>query len=337
MQPTIAISLGDMYGIGPEVILKAFSRSDLFTLCRPIVYGPLSVMEWYRQKVGMLVEVRPIATPAEAADHVISVIDIPGAFDAGRIGEVNADGGAVSIAAIERAFAAVRAGEADALVTAPISKEAIALAGSTFRGHTDMLAAMCDATRDVIMILASNTMKIGLVTVHEPHRAVSALITRERILLTLRSADHALDRDFGIPDGRIAVLAVNPHAGDGGFIGDEEVRVIRPAIEEAQREGIRVEGPFPADGFFSAHNKQLYDMIIAMYHDQGLIPFKMQARGRGVNVSCGLPIVRTSPDHGTAHDIAGRGMASAESMKEAIALAQAIVVNRARRAPKPHD
>lgn len=331
MQPRIAISIGDVYGVGPEVIFKAFARSDLFTICRPVVYGPMPVMQWYRKKIGTLIDLRQISHPTEADDNVISIIDPGGAFEESSIGTATAAAGAISIAAIRAAYDAVVAGDASALVTAPISKEAIALAGSPFRGHTDMLASFCNCDDDVIMILSSNTMKVGLVSIHVPLQQVAGLITHERIMRTLRASAHALERDFGLRRSRIAVLALNPHAGDGGYLGAEEQNILIPAIKEAQGEGISVEGPFAADGFFSAHNKQMYDMIVAMYHDQGLVPFKMNASGRGVNVSCGLPIVRTSPDHGTAYDIAGHGVASAESMKEAIRLARSIVVNRTRR------
>ena len=330
MQPIIAISIGDIYGVGPEVIFKAFARSNLFSICRPVIYGPMAAMQWYKKKIGTLVDIRTVAHPDESDDNLLSLIDTGGTFDETRIGTPNAEGGRTSIDAIRMAYAAVAEGSASALVTAPISKEAIGLAGSSFRGHTDMLASFSDSGDDVIMILSSNTMKVGLVSIHVPLQRVASLITRDRILRTLRAGAHALERDFAIHQSRIAVLALNPHAGDGGFLGTEEHDVISPAIAEAKAEGIRVDGPFPADGFFSAHNKQLYDMIIAMYHDQGLIPFKMNASGRGVNISCGLPIVRTSPDHGTAYNIAGLGVASAESMKEAIIGACTIIANRSR-------
>jgi 4-phospho-D-threonate 3-dehydrogenase / 4-phospho-D-erythronate 3-dehydrogenase len=330
MHPIIAISIGDIYGIGPEVIFKAFTRSDLFTICRPVIYGPMAVMQWYKKKIGTLVDIRTVSDPSEADDNMLSLVDTGGHFDESLIGTSCAAGGATAVDAIRMAYEAVTRGNASALVTAPISKEAIALAGSPFRGHTDMLASFSDSASEVIMILSSNTMKVGLVTIHVPLHRVAPLITRDRIMHTLRSAAHALERDFAIRQSRIAVLALNPHAGDGGYLGAEENDVIIPAIAEAQAEGISVDGPFPADGFFSAHNKQFYDMIVAMYHDQGLVPFKMNAAGRGVNISCGLPIVRTSPDHGTAYNIAGLGVASAESMKEAIVVARTIVVNRSR-------
>ncbi len=330
MHPVIAISIGDVYGIGPEVILRSFVRSDLFTMCRPVVFGPMATMEWYRQRIGALVELQTVASPADAVEGAISVVETGGAFDPARVGSTTAEAGTISLEAITRAYEAVRDGSAQALVTAPISKEAIILAGSPFHGHTDMLASLCGVENEVIMILSSNTMKVGLVTIHIPLVDVTAAISTDRVLATIRAGFRALRQDFGVSQPRIAVLALNPHAGDGGHLGDEEQTIIAPAIAMARSEAIAVDGPFPADGFFSAHNRDQFDMIIAMYHDQGLIPFKMQAGGRGVNISAGLPIIRTSPDHGTAHAIAGRGIASADSMREAILAARSIAVNRTR-------
>jgi 4-hydroxythreonine-4-phosphate dehydrogenase len=176
--------------------------------------------------------------------------------------------------------------------------------------------------------MSSATMNVGLVTVHIPLSEVVTMITTERVLRFVRLGHNAMARDFDVPTPRIGVLALNPHAGDGGYLGREEEDIIQPAIAQARGEGMRVDGPFPADGFFSAHNRQSYDLVIAMYHDQGLIPFKMQARGRGVNVTSGLPFIRTSPDHGTAYQIAALGSASADSMKEALYRARLIVLNR---------
>ncbi len=328
MLPIIAISIGDVNGISPEIILKSFDRSELFEFCRPVVYGPSVPLEYYRQLLGVAVEISEIAHPADAVEGVLSIMPIPGTFDPTDIGRPTAESGRISIAAIEAGFAAVKSGAASALVTAPISKEAIALAGSPFRGHTDMLAALSGSGEEVLMILSSNTMNVGLVTIHVPLAEVTPLITRERVERTIRLGHRSMDLDFGIEDPKIAVLALNPHGGDGGLMGGEEQAVLAPAIAAMQADGIDVEGPFPADGFFSAHSKQMYDLIIAMYHDQGLIPFKLQAKGRGVNVSAGLPIVRTSPDHGTAYNIASHGIASAESMKEAVYYARTIALNR---------
>jgi 4-hydroxythreonine-4-phosphate dehydrogenase len=328
MLPIIAISIGDVNGIGPEIILKSFYRSELFEVCRPVVFGSYAALNHYREKLGIGVEIHRIDETSSAKELQLSLIDIPGTIDLDAIGKPTAESGRGSIAAIEAGYAAVLRGDAQALVTAPISKEAISLAGSPYRGHTDMLAGMSGSTEDVLMILSSNTMNVGLVTIHVPLSEVAPLITRERVERTIRLGHKAMDKDFGIETPKIAILALNPHAGDGGVLGLEESEILQPAVAAMQGEGIDVEGPFPADGFFSEHTKQMYDLIIAMYHDQGMIPFKLQAKGRGVNISAGLPIVRTSPDHGTAYNIASRGIASAESMKEAIYFARTITLNR---------
>ncbi len=327
--PVLAISIGDVNGIGPEVVLAACARSTFVDLCRPVLVGPFAAAEWYRSRLGIPVRLERIADPSEAPPGVLSVIDRPGAFRPEDVGTPTADSGAIAVDAIEASFGLWRRGRVAGLVTAPINKHAIALAGSPFAGHTDMLASLCGSDGE-LMVLAGSTMRVGLVTIHVPLSAVVSLITRERVHAILRRAHAALQQDFGIARPRIAVLALNPHAGDDGAIGDEERDIIAPALHDAAAEGIAVEGPVAADGFFSAHNRERHDMIIAMYHDQGLIPFKMQAAGHGVNVTCGLPIVRTSPDHGTAHAIAGTGRASERSMAEAIVMARAI--HRARAA-----
>ncbi|MDT8324014.1 MAG: 4-hydroxythreonine-4-phosphate dehydrogenase PdxA [Bacteroidota bacterium] len=328
MLPLIAISIGDINGIGPEIVLKAFHRSDLLDNCRPVIYGPEDVILFYSQRLGMDVPLQRLTAPGEAREGSVGYVVTQGALRQEDIGRPTAESGRISLDAIRAAFDAAHSGAAQALVTAPISKEAIALAGSPFHGHTDMLAAFCESGENVLMILSSNTMNVGLVTIHVPLREVAALITQERVARTVRLAHRAMEVDFAIDDPRIAVLGLNPHAGDGGVIGAEEAEIIQPAVAALQEEGLNVEGPFPADGFFSAHTQQFYDIIIAMYHDQGLIPLKLQAMGRGVNITSGLPVVRTSPDHGTAYNIAGHGLASPESMKEAVHFARSIASNR---------
>ncbi|MCB2203945.1 4-hydroxythreonine-4-phosphate dehydrogenase PdxA [bacterium] len=328
MLPLIAISIGDINGIGPEIALKAFQRSDLLDSCRPVLFGPEDVILHYHEQLGIDVPLQKLQRISEAAEGSVGYIVTDGAFNEDAVGGPTAESGRISLAAIQAAFDAVRSGDAQALVTAPISKEAIALAGSPFHGHTDLLASLCESGENVLMILSSNTMNVGLVTIHVPLRDVAALITRERVERTVRLGHRAMIDDFAIDAPRIAVLGLNPHAGDGGVLGDEEADIIQPAVLALQNEGINVEGPFPADGFFSAHTQQMYDLIIAMYHDQGLVPLKLSAMGRGVNVTSGLPIVRTSPDHGTAYNIAGHGIASAESMKEAVYFARTIALNR---------
>jgi 4-hydroxythreonine-4-phosphate dehydrogenase len=328
MKPVIAISLGDANGVGPEVILKSFLHSDLLDVCRPGVFGSAAAFAWHHARNGAGIRVQPVARATDASEGAIAIVDTGGEFDAGEIGTPTARSGAMSLDAIRAGYEAVTAGDAEALVTAPISKEAIALAGSPHRGHTELLASFAPEAEGVIMIMAGNTMKVGLVTAHIPLAQVAARITRARVFASVRAAHRGMERDFGVRAPHIAVLALNPHASDGGYLGTEERDEIAPAVADARAAGLSVDGPFPADGFFSAHNKQFYDIVVAMYHDQGLIPFKMQARGRGVNVSSGLPIVRTSPDHGTAFDIAGLGLAEPDSMREAIRVARTIALHR---------
>jgi 4-hydroxythreonine-4-phosphate dehydrogenase len=328
MLPLISISIGDIHGIGPEITLKAFHRSDLLTICRPVIFGPEAVVSYYQKRLGIDFPVHRLDRVEDAQEGSVGYIPLEGEFRHEDIGRPTVESGRISIAAIKAAFDAAHTGPAQAMVTAPISKEAIAMAGSPFHGHTDMLASFCGSEDDVLMILSSNTMNVGLVTIHVPLREVAPLITRERVERTVRLAHRAMEFDYGIDSPRIAVLALNPHAGDGGVIGSEEHEYIVPAVQNLQREGVDVEGPFPADGFFSAHTQQMYDIIVAMYHDQGLIPLKLQAMGRGVNVTSGLPVVRTSPDHGTAFNIASHGIASPESMKEALYFARTIALNR---------
>lgn len=325
----VAITLGDMNGIGPEVIVKAFIRSDIFGRCIPIVYGSHDALAFYHARLGAQYAMKRIQSPIEAEARVLNVLEISEQqFDASAIGTSTGDSGAASIAAIEAATRHNLSHDVDAMVTAPISKEAIAKAGSRFSGHTDMLAALTSSAH-VLMILASNSMRVSLVTVHLPIKSICERLSREKVLETIVASHRALLDDFRIDHPSIAVLALNPHSGDGGVLGDEELTMIIPAIKEARAAGISADGPFASDGFFSAHQSQRYDMIVAMYHDQGLIPFKMQSRARGVNVTAGLPFVRTSPDHGTAFNIAGTLTADAAGMKEAILFALSLRKNRA--------
>jgi 4-hydroxythreonine-4-phosphate dehydrogenase len=237
----------------------------------------------------------------------------------------------LALDAIERAAAGCLAGEFAAMVTAPISKESIRLAGSPFPGHTEILAERAGAARVTMMLVREwppAPLRVALVTIHVPIRDVASLITEARVEETVVSVDTALRADWGVPAPRLAMLGLNPHAGDGGVIGDEEARVIAPALDRARAAGVDVEGPFPADAFFGRSSWQRFDAVVACYHDQGLAPFKALAQGAGVNVTCGLPFVRTSPDHGTAFDLAGQGRAEESSMLEAIRLAARLAAHR---------
>ena len=281
----IAITVGDPSGIGPEIAIKAARDPRVVAVCRPILYGP----------------------------HT------PEALKPFSVGVVNAAAARASYDAIVRATDDARAGIVGAVVTAPISKEALSLAGYPWRGHTDLLAHLC-GTPDVAMMFWSERLRVVLATVHIPLSEVPAALTRDRIRDVLTLTARSLPR-FGINSPKLAMAGLNPHAGEHGVMGDEEDRVIRPALDDARGLGVHVEGPFPGDTVFVRAARGEFDAVIACYHDQGLIPVKLIAFGRAVNVTLGLPIVRTSVDHGTAFDIAGQGVADEGSLVEAILLA----------------
>ncbi|HEX5070039.1 MAG TPA: 4-hydroxythreonine-4-phosphate dehydrogenase PdxA [Vicinamibacterales bacterium] len=284
-RPLVAITTGDPSGIGPEICAKAIRDPRVVLACRPVLYGPQS--------------------DADVA-----------AFPVGR---VDAAAGRAAYDSIVAAVDDVRAGRADALVTAPINKEAFAAAGLDWKGHTDLLAHLC-GVKDVAMMFWSERLRVVLATVHVALRDVPAALTESRLLETIRLTAKSVPR-FGLAAPRIGVAGLNPHAGEGGLMGREEEDVIRPAIAKAAADGITVSGPFPADTLFVRAARGEFDVVVAAYHDQGLVPVKLLAFGRAVNVTLGLPIVRTSVDHGTAFDIARQGVADEGSLVEAILLA----------------
>ena len=320
----VVVTLGDPGGIGPEVTLKALH--ELGDAAPPLLVGSLDALRQHATRLGYD-PARFVATtaPFGAQPGDVPVLDVTGGasfkVDWGRATE---EGGRVSMLAVEAATRLCLSGEANAMVTAPISKEAIALAGHDVPGHTEFIARLCGVEHPLMLLVADlpsgTSLRVGLVTVHVPLRRVADLVTKDAIQARLRTMEAALRQDFGIDRPKIAVLGLNPHAGDGGVLGDEEIATIRPALELARTEGINAHGPFPADGFF-ATDVAAFDGVMAMYHDQGLAPFKALGFDRGVNVTCGLPIVRTSPDHGTAYGIAGQGRADAGSMIAACRLA----------------
>jgi 4-phospho-D-threonate 3-dehydrogenase / 4-phospho-D-erythronate 3-dehydrogenase len=293
MKPRIGITVGDPAGIGPEIASKAAAHPDVLAICEPILYGPATPED-----------LRPFAA-----------------------GQVSAAAGRAAYDAIVHAVADATAGSIEALATAPINKEAFAAAGIRWRGHTDLLADLTGATR-VAMMFYAETLRVVLATVHIPLAEVPAALTRERIEEVIALAAEELPR-FGLPQRRLAVCGLNPHAGEHGVIGTEETEVLEPAIAACRARGIPVDGPFPADTIFLRAIRGEFDAVIACYHDQGLIPVKLAAFGRAVNVTLGLPIVRTSVDHGTAFDIAGRNAADPSSLIEAVKLAVALARHRA--------
>jgi 4-hydroxythreonine-4-phosphate dehydrogenase len=329
MKPIVAITIGDFNGIGPEVALKSVTHASVRKLCTPVLVGPVNVFEHLasRFKIKAKFEKAIFPIPRTQTTYVVDVGD--GIWADVQPGLVSRSAGKSAGTAIERAVDLCLHGEADAMVTAPVSKEALRLAGYDFPGQTEMVALFSSSTR-VAMILVSGVMRIGLVTIHVPVSAIPQNLTKEKIVGKTTIVYEALQNDFGVKRPRLAVLGLNPHAGEHGLIGNEEATMIIPALQELRAAGITTEGPFPADAFFGRHAYKDYDAVIAMYHDQGLIPLKMSSFGKAVNVSAGLQIVRTSPDHGTAFDIAGKGKAEISSMLEAITLAVKIARTRSK-------
>lgn len=328
MSLRLAISMGDYNGIGPEIIIKSLSHITTAG-ATPVVMGHFSVFDYYSHTLDFpLPKYTVIDSPDDIEDGIVNFLNIeelkaikPSA------GTFSTEAGLAAMQAVENGINWCLEQHTHALVTAPISKEAVNKAGYEIPGHTEFLAEKT-STKNYIMLLVNDELRVGLVTIHIPVVKVAGQITEQRVLKNLRIINDTLKTDFNIPDPRIAVLGLNPHAGDGGIIGMEEIEIISPAIERAQSEGIDADGPLPADGFFGKKSHMQYDGVLAMYHDQGLVPFKTLSFGGGVNVTGGLPIVRTSPDHGTAFDISGQNVADPSSFQQAAKLAIKLAENR---------
>ena len=328
-RPRIAITLGDPNGIGPEVILKCLRDERLLKYIDPIVVGDPDVMRVHAEQLGMLdIVLHSVHTVGHEESTGIRILEtrLEHGLDV-HFGEITQEAGRLSMLCVERAISLCSTGKVDAMVTAPISKEAIALAGYTNKGHSGFIAQNTNSDSYTMMMVAEG-LRIGLVTEHIPLWEVPSHITHNAILEKVGILTQSLMNDFAVDRPRIAVLGLNPHAGDGGYLGLEEQEVIKPAISTCCQEGHHVFGPYAADGFFAISSYRNYDAVLAMYHDQGLIPFKTLAFGGGVNFTAGLPIVRTSPDHGTAFNIAGKGQASPDSIRSAMYLARDIVRQR---------
>ena len=330
MQPKVGISIGDPNGIGLEVIIKTLSHPKITSFCTPVIYGTTRVVRKHRELLGLReLKLNACADPERIEAGRLNVIDCWEEMVEIELGEVTADSGHFARLSLERAVADLQAGHLDALVTAPIHKKAMKLAKFAFPGHTEYLTKVAD-THESLMFMCHDGLRVGLATNHTPLERVPTLITKDRILKKLRIMNDTLKRDFGIEQPVLAVLGLNPHASDEGAIGEEEGKVIRPAVLDAKRQGMIVNGPFAADGFFGSSNYRKYDGILAMYHDQGLIPFKTLSFGEGVNYTAGLPFVRTSPDHGTGFDIAGKNQADPSSFRKALFLSLDLIRHRQR-------
>ncbi len=325
----IGITHGDINGIGYEVILKAVEDTRITELCTPIIYGSAKIASYYLKGADQpAVTMAQIGSPSHAKDNEINIINVVPEDTKIEPGVLSKSAGEAAFIALERAVADLRNGEIDALVTAPINKDAIHSETFHFPGHTEYLEASLGEGEKALMILCSEAMRVALVTTHLPIAKVPSAITIDGIVEKLTTFSSSLRKDFGVNAPRVAVLSLNPHAGENGLLGTEEKDVIIPAIEKAREKNILAFGPYAADGFFGTEGYKVFDGVLAMYHDQGLAPFKAKSMDDGVNFTAGLPFVRTSPDHGTGFDIAGKWEASAESMRQAIYAAIDIYRNR---------
>lgn len=318
-KPRIAITPGDTNGVGYEVILKTLNEPHLLELCTPIIYGSQKIAAQHRHTLqDIIVNITAVKSASEAQEKKVSLVSCTDDETPIQFGIPTPESAKAAYDALGAACADLKAGVVDLLVTAPINKQNMQQTDFRYPGHTEFLTEQFSTDRaESIMMMVNRLMRVALVTNHLPLSKVADAITVERILGKLRLLNESLKRDFLIRKPRIAVLALNPHAGDSGFLGTEEVEIIAPAIKQATEEGISAFGPFAADGFFGAMRYKSYDAVLAMYHDQGLAPFKALDMG-GVNYTAGLPIVRTSPDHGTAYEIAGKNLADEESFRQAI-------------------
>jgi 4-hydroxythreonine-4-phosphate dehydrogenase len=324
----VGISQGDINGIGYEVIIKTLMDSLITDICIPIVYGSPKVAAYHRKALNINnFSFNNVRSPEEAHYKRANMINCLDDNVRVELGKSTAHGGETALVSLEKAVDDLKDGKIDVLVTAPIDKHNVQSDNFHFTGHTEYLKSRF-GVEEVLMFMISENMRIGIATGHVPLKEVASLITVENLLRKIRLMDKSLNLDFGFRRPKIAVLGLNPHAGDNSLLGREEEEIIIPAIAKAKQEGILAFGPFPSDGFFGAGSFTRFDGILAMYHDQGLTPFKTLAFDSGVNFTAGLPVIRTSPVHGTAFSIAGKGIASENSFRQAIYLACDIYRNR---------
>lgn len=324
----VGITTGDINGIGYEIIIKALSDQRICELFTPVVYGTSKAASYHRKTLNLQDFNFNIIRKAEQAHtnkpNLLNLFDQEVKIE---LGQTTATSGEMAVQSLETAVADLKKGLIDALVTAPISKKAVSMAGFDFPGHTEFLARRLDC-EEVLMLMVSGPLRIGMATGHIALKEVSSRLSIDLLTRKINLLHKSLVQDFAITGPRIAVLALNPHGGDEGMFGNEEQEIIIPAIEQIFSGGKLVFGPFPADGFFGSGQHRLFDGILAMYHDQGMLPFKSFSFDTGVNFTAGMPVVRTSPAHGTAFDIAGKDQAQADSMRQALYLACDIFRNR---------
>ena len=327
MKPKIAITIGDFNGIGPEVALKAISSPKILKSIEPILVGPKNIFEYFSEKFKLKLSFEATEDFSNSSNKIKVVESSTVTVKQLQAGKVSPDAGVCAGLAIERAVLLCLNKKVDAMITSPVSKEVMHLAGYNFPGQTEMVA-MLSRSEQSTMFLISNNLRVGLATIHIPLKKVSDEISKNRILSKIKTIHHSLVNDFKIKNPKIAVLGLNPHAGENGGIGNEEKDIITPAIKEAVNNDFSADGPFAADGFFGAKIFTKYDAVLAMYHDQGLIPLKLLGFETGINFTAGIKILRLSPDHGTAFDIAHKGIANESSFISTIDLTKLILKNR---------
>lgn len=339
-RPIIGITMGDPAGVGPEIIVAALADETVYRNCRPLVLGDPGILE-HAVAMAPLRDAREMSL--NVIEHPFGVSGRPNTMDlmpisglkpgSVRPGRPTLNGGKAMVDAVFKAVSLAQEGAIAAMVTCPISKTLMHRAGCRFDGHTELLAHLTGAT-DYVMMLAGERLRVALVTIHCALADVPRILNSDRVKRTIMVTEAALRCDFGLEAPRLAVAALNPHAGESGCFGSEETTIIAPAVEAARKTGARVDGPLPADTLFYKAASGQYDAVIAMYHDQGLIPLKLLHFSDGVNITLGLPIIRTSVDHGTAYDIAGQGVADPSSLKNAIKMASKLAENRRKNTPQ---
>ncbi len=322
----LGISIGDLNGIGCEVVLKTFEDARMLDFCTPIIFASNKVISFQKNELGLEINYNGIQEVSKALDGKINVLNVWKDAPEITFGEATAEGGEYALKSLVAAVDALKKDEIDVLVTAPINKNNIQTKDFNFPGHTDYLAKELEG--ESLMFMVTDNLKVGLLTDHVAVKDAPAAITSKLVKSKIKTIENSLKMDFGIRKPRIALLGINPHSGDNGVIGKEDDEVLKPVIKELMDAGHLVYGPYSADSFFGSDAYKNFDAILAAYHDQGLIPFKTLSFGKGVNYTAGLRKVRTSPDHGTAYEIAGKGKADHSSFKEAVFTALQIFKNR---------
>lgn len=322
----VGISIGDLNGIGGEIILKSFEDKRMLDFCTPVIFASNKTISSLKNHFGLNLTFHGIPDASQAIENKINVVNVWKDSPNIEFGTPTETGGEYAVRSLKAAVEALKKGTIDILVTAPIHKKTVQSEAFSFPGHTDFLARELEGKS--LMFMVTDTLKVGLLTDHVPVKDAPSLITKERVFDKVRAMERSLKQDFAIRAPKIAVLGINPHSGDEGVIGQEDEEVLKPALRKLSEDGHLVFGPYAADTFFASDNYLSFDGILACYHDQGLIPFKTLAFGRGVNFTAGLSRVRTSPDHGTAFDIAGKGEANPDSFTEAIFTGIRIFRNR---------